>query len=203
MALKTFKPYTKSSRGTILVDRTGLWKGKPFKSLVSPKNAMKGRNNNGHITSINRAGGHKKMYRHVDFYRKKFDMEATVERVEYDPNRSCYIMLVKFEDGTHAYFLAPQKIKVGDKILFPLITEKSTNMSEQNKIVFKVPNGANKKNLKNNIEKIFKVNVTKINIINKQSRTKLTRNRKVKVSGYKKAIITLKKGQSIDLTTGV
>ena len=71
MALKTFKPYTKSTRGTILVDRTGLWKGKPFKSLVSPKNAMKGRNNNGHITNINRSGGHKKMYRHVDFYRKK------------------------------------------------------------------------------------------------------------------------------------
>jgi ribosomal protein L2, bacterial/organellar len=116
MALKTFKPYTKSTRGTILVDRTGLWKGKPFKTLVSPKNAMKGRNNNGHITSINRAGGHKKMYRHVDFYRKKFDMEAKVERIEYDPNRSCYIMLVKFEDGTHSYFLAPQKIKVGDKV---------------------------------------------------------------------------------------
>ena len=96
MALKTFKPYTKSTRGTILVDRTGLWKGKPFKALVSPKNAMKGRNNNGHITSINRAGGHKKMYRHVDFYRKKFDMEATVERIEYDPNRSCYIMSVSY-----------------------------------------------------------------------------------------------------------
>ena len=70
MALKTFKPYTKSTRGTILVDRSELWKGKPFKSLVSPKNAMKGRNNNGRITSINRAGGHKKMYRHVDFYKK-------------------------------------------------------------------------------------------------------------------------------------
>ena len=118
MALKTFKPYTKSTRGTILVDRTGLWKGKPFKTLVSPKNAMKGRNNNGHITSINRAGGHKKMYRHVDFYRKKFDMPATVERIEYDPNRSCYIMLVKFEDNSHAYYLAPQKIKIGDKINF-------------------------------------------------------------------------------------
>ena len=116
MALKTFKPYTKSTRGTILVDRTGLWKGKPFKSLVSPKNSMKGRNNNGHITNINRAGGHKQMYRHVDFYRKKFDMVATVERIEYDPNRSCYIMLVKFEDGSHAYYLAPQKIKTGDKI---------------------------------------------------------------------------------------
>jgi len=116
MALKTFKPYTKSTRGTILVDRTGLWKGKPFKSLVSPKNAMKGRNNNGHITSINRAGGHKKMYRHVDFYRKKFDMPATVERIEYDPNRSCYIMLVKFDDNSLAFYLAPQKINVGDKV---------------------------------------------------------------------------------------
>ena len=116
MSLKTFKPYTKSTRGTILVDRSGLWKGKPFKSLVSPKNSMKGRNNNGHITSVNRAGGHKKMYRHVDFYRKKFDMTATVERIEYDPNRSCYIMLVKFEDNSHAYYLAPQKIKIGDKI---------------------------------------------------------------------------------------
>ena len=90
-----------------------------------------------------------------------------------------------------------------DKILSPLLTEKTTNLSEQNKVVFKVPNSANKKNLKNNIEKSFKVNVTKINIINKQNRTKLTRGRKVKVSGYKKAIITLKKGQSIDLTSGI
>ena len=95
------------------------------------------------------------------------------------------------------------KLNLYDKILSPLLTEKTTNLSEQNKIVFKVLNGANKKNLKTNIEKIFKVNVTKINIINKQNRTKITRGRKVKVSGYKKAIITLKKGQSIDLTTGV
>ena len=95
------------------------------------------------------------------------------------------------------------KLHLYDKILAPLVTEKSTNLSEQNKIVFKVPTRANKKNLKNNIEKIFKVNVTKINIINKQKRTKFTRGRKVKVSGYKKAIITLKKGQSIDLTTGI
>ncbi|WP_440929528.1 50S ribosomal protein L23 [Candidatus Pelagibacter sp.] len=95
------------------------------------------------------------------------------------------------------------KIHLYDKILSPLVTEKSTNLSEQNKIVFKVPSKANKQNIKNNIEKIFKVNVTKINIINKQSRTKLTRGRKVKVSGFKKAIITLKKGQSIDLTTGI
>ena len=95
------------------------------------------------------------------------------------------------------------KLHLYDKILSPLVTEKTTNLSEQNKIVFKVPAKANKKNLKTNIEKIFKVNVTKVNIINKQNRTKLTRGRKVKVSGYKKAIITLKKGQSIDLTTGI
>ena len=95
------------------------------------------------------------------------------------------------------------KLHLYDKILTPLLTEKSTVLSEQNKIIFKVPTGANKKNLKSNIEKIFKVNVTKINIINKQNRTKLTRGKKVKVSGFKKAIITLKKGQSIDLTTGI
>mgnify|MGYP003982279337 CR=1 FL=1 len=95
------------------------------------------------------------------------------------------------------------KIHLYDKILSPMVTEKSTNMSEQNKIVFKVPTGANKVNLKKNIEKIFKVNVTKINIINKQNRTKIARGKKVKVSGFKKAIITLKKGQSIDLTTGI
>ena len=95
------------------------------------------------------------------------------------------------------------KIHLYDKILSPVVTEKSTNLSELNKIKFKVPDGANKKNIKKNIEKIFKVNVTKINIINKQNRTKVTRGKKVKVSGYKKAIITLKKGQSIDLTTGI
>ena len=95
------------------------------------------------------------------------------------------------------------KLHLYDKILSPIVTEKTTNLSEQNKVVFKVLAGANKKNLKINIEKIFKVNVVKINIINKQNRTKLTRGKKVKVSGYKKAIITLKKGQSIDLTTGV
>ncbi len=96
-----------------------------------------------------------------------------------------------------------KKIHLYDKILSPIVTEKSTSLSNQNKIVFKVPDNANKKNLKKNIEKIFKVNVTKINIINKQTRNKLTRGRKVKVMGYKKAIITLQKGQNIDLTTGI
>ena len=96
-----------------------------------------------------------------------------------------------------------QKIHLYDKILTPVVTEKSTNLSEQNKVVFKVPRVATKNNLKKNIEKIFKVNVIKINIINKQNRTKITRGRKIKVQGFKKAIITLKKGQSIDLTTGI
>ena len=95
------------------------------------------------------------------------------------------------------------KFHLYDKILSPIVTEKTTNLSEQNKVVFKVPSNANKKNLKTNIEKIFKVNVTKINIINKQNRTKVAKGKKVKVPGYKKAIITLKKGQSIDLTTGI
>ena len=95
------------------------------------------------------------------------------------------------------------KIHTYDKILSPLVTEKSTNLSEQNKIVFKVPNSSNKKIIKKNIEKIFKVNVTKVNIVNKQPRSKVSRGRKVKIKGYKKAIITLKKGQTIDLTTGI
>ena len=95
------------------------------------------------------------------------------------------------------------KTHLYDKILSPIVTEKSTRLSEQNKVVFKVPNSSNKLILKKNIEKIFKVNVTKINIIKKQPRNKFTRGRKVKIKGYKKAIITLKKGQSIDLTTGI
>ena len=95
------------------------------------------------------------------------------------------------------------KIHLYDKILSPIVTEKSTNLSDQNKIVFKVPFKSNKKILKKNIEKIFKVNVIKVNIINKQTRSKITRGRKIKVPGYKKAIVTLKKGQSIDLTTGI
>ena len=96
-----------------------------------------------------------------------------------------------------------EKLHLFDKILSPLVTEKSTNLSEQNKITFKVHKNANKKNLKKNLEKIFKVNVTKVNIINKKNRIKITRGRKIKVKGYKKAIITLKKGQNIDLATGI
>ena len=96
-----------------------------------------------------------------------------------------------------------EKLHFYDKIISPLVTEKSTNLSEQNKIVFKVPRAANKTNLKKNIEKVFKVNVIKINIVNKQNRKVVKRGKKVNVQGYKKAIITLKKGQNIDLTTGI
>jgi len=116
MTLKTFKPYTKSSRGTVLIDRTGLWKGKPYKPLTSLKRASKGRNNYGRITSRNTGGGHKQKYRDVDFFRRKINTEGVIERIEYDPNRSCYIMLVKFSDGEKFYYLAPQKVKIGDTI---------------------------------------------------------------------------------------
>ena len=116
MALKSFKPYTKSTRGTVLVNKEGLWRGKPYKPLTSVNNSSRGRNNLGRITSRNHGGGHKQKYREIDFYRKKLDLIGEVERIEYDPNRSCYIMLIKFEDGEKFYYLAPQKIKVGDKI---------------------------------------------------------------------------------------
>ena len=116
MSLKSFKPYTKSTRGTILVDKSELWKGKPYKPLTSVNHSAKGRNHHGRITSRNHGGGHKQKYRQIDFYRRKFNMTAEVERLEHDPNRSCYIMLVKFEDGQKFYYLAPQNIKPGDKV---------------------------------------------------------------------------------------
>ncbi len=117
MALKTFKPYTKSTRGTTIVAREGLWKGKSIKSLTIGKKSSSGRNNLGRITSRRRGSGHKQKYRQIDFYRKKHDIEAVVERFEYDPNRSAHIMLVKYEDGERAYMLVPQNIKIGDKII--------------------------------------------------------------------------------------
>lgn len=117
MALKTFKPYTKSTRGTVIVTRQGLWKGKPIKLLTKGKKSSSGRNNLGRITSRRKGAGHKKKYREIDFYRNKHDMEAVVERIEYDPNRTSHIMLVKYEDGKRSYMLLPQNIKIGDKII--------------------------------------------------------------------------------------
>ncbi len=117
MALKQFNPVTPSLRGTVLIDRRELWKGKPVKTLTEGKHRTGGRNNHGRTTSFFRGGGHKQTYRFVDFKRRKFDMPATVERIEYDPNRSAFIALVKYEDAELAYILAPQRLRAGDKVV--------------------------------------------------------------------------------------
>jgi large subunit ribosomal protein L2 len=118
MALKTYKPTSPGRRGLVLVDRSSLYKGRPEKSLVEGLTGNKsGRNNNGRVTMRRRGGGHKKRYRVVDFKRQKFDMAAKVERLEYDPNRSAFIALIKYEDGELAYILAPQRLQVGDSVI--------------------------------------------------------------------------------------
>ncbi|MBO6036996.1 MAG: 50S ribosomal protein L2 [Acetobacter sp.] len=117
MALKHFNPVTPSLRGTVLIDRKDLWKGKPLKSLTEGKNKTGGRNNNGRVTSRFRGGGHKQSYRYIDFKRRKFDVLGIVERLEYDPNRTAFIALIKYEDGQFDYVLAPQRLKVGDQII--------------------------------------------------------------------------------------
>ncbi|MEE3502817.1 50S ribosomal protein L2 [Acidiphilium acidophilum] len=117
MALKHFKPVTASLRGTVLIDRSELWKGKPVKGLTEGKHSTGGRNNHGRTTSYFRGGGHKRTYRLVDFKRRKFDVAATVERLEYDPNRSAFLALVKYADGELSYILAPQRLKVGDQVV--------------------------------------------------------------------------------------
>ena len=117
MALKHFNPVTASLRGTILIDRSELWKGKPVKLLTEGKSHSGGRNNHGRITSRFRGGGHKQSYRLVDFRRRKFDMPAVVERLEYDPNRTAFIALIKYKDGELSYILAPQRLRVGDAVV--------------------------------------------------------------------------------------
>src|SRR5215203_6199712 len=116
MALKSYKPTTPSQRNLVIVDRTGLYRGKPVKSLVEGQSGTGGRNNHGRITSRFRGGGHKQAYRVVDFKRRKFDVPAVVERLEYDPNRTSFIALIKYQDGELAYILAPQRMKVGDAV---------------------------------------------------------------------------------------
>jgi len=117
MALKQFKPVTASLRGTVLIDRSGLWKGKPVKALTEGKSHSGGRNNHGRITSRFRGGGHKQSYRIVDFKRRKFDVPGVIERLEYDPNRTAFIALVRYQDGELAYILAPQRVKAGDPVI--------------------------------------------------------------------------------------
>jgi large subunit ribosomal protein L2 len=117
MALKKYKPTTPSQRQLVLVDRSALYTGKPEKGLVEGKHSSGGRNNNGRITVRFRGGGHKRAYRTIDFKRRKFDQPATVERIEYDPNRTAFIALVKYADGDLSYILAPQRLSAGDSIV--------------------------------------------------------------------------------------
>ena len=117
MALKHYKPVTASQRSLVQVERDELWNGSPVKALTKGKRRINGRNNSGSITVRRRGGGHKKSYRLIDFKRAKFDVIATVERLEYDPNRTAFIALVKYDDGEQAYIIAPQKIKARDKII--------------------------------------------------------------------------------------
>jgi large subunit ribosomal protein L2 len=117
MALKTFKPTSPSRRQVVLVDKSELWKGRPVKRLTEGLQKSGGRNNLGRITTRHHGGGHKQLYRVVDFKRRKFDVEGVVERLEYDPNRTAFIALVKYSDGEQAYILAPQRLSVGDKVV--------------------------------------------------------------------------------------
>src|SRR5215831_20914718 len=117
MALKSYNPITPSLRQLVIVDREGLWKGKPVKALTRGKKKTGGRNNHGHITSHHMGGGHKQRLRVVDFKRRKFGVPATVERLEYDPNRSAFIALIKYADGELAYILAPQRLRAGDTVV--------------------------------------------------------------------------------------
>jgi len=116
MALKQHKPTSPGQRGLVLVDRSALWKGKPERSLTEGLHTKGGRNNTGRITARRRGGRHKRRYRIVDFKRNKFDVAATVERLEYDPNRTAFIALIRYEDGELAYILAPQRLDVGDSV---------------------------------------------------------------------------------------
>ncbi|VVT20071.1 50S ribosomal protein L2 [Rhizobium sp. EC-SD404] len=117
MALKSFNPITPSTRQLVIVDRSALYKGKPVKTLTEGLSQKGGRNNAGRITARYQGGGHKRSYRMVDFKRRKFDVSATVERLEYDPNRTAFIALIKYDDGELSYILAPQRLAVGDKVI--------------------------------------------------------------------------------------
>jgi large subunit ribosomal protein L2 len=117
MALKKFNPITPSQRQLVIVDRSGLYKGKPVKGLTEGLTSKGGRNNTGRVTTRFRGGGHKRTYRMVDFKRRKFDVAATVERIEYDPNRTAFIALIKYEDGELSYILAPQRLAPGDRVI--------------------------------------------------------------------------------------
>jgi large subunit ribosomal protein L2 len=117
MALKNYKPTSPGRRSLVLVDKSDLWSGKPEKSLTEGLRSKGGRNNKGRITMRRRGGGHKRRYRVVDFKRQRYDVPATVERLEYDPNRSAFIALITYEDGEKSYILAPQRLQPGDTVI--------------------------------------------------------------------------------------
>jgi large subunit ribosomal protein L2 len=117
MALKTFKPTTPAQRQLVIVDRSELWSGRPIRALTVGKRKTGGRDNQGHLVNSRIGGGHKRRIRLIDFKRRKFDMPATVERLEYDPNRTAFIALIRYEDGEQSYILAPQRLKVGDQVV--------------------------------------------------------------------------------------
>ncbi len=123
MALKTYKPITPGRRGLVLVDRSGIWKGKPEKTLTEGLRSKGGRNNKGRITARRRGGGHKRRYRLIDFKRQKLDIPAKVERLEYDPNRTAFIALIKYNDGEMAYILAPQRLREGDQVIASTVAD--------------------------------------------------------------------------------
>ena len=140
MALKTFKPYTKSTRGTVVIDKSSLWKGAPYKPLTKGQNFTGGRNNNGRITVRHQGGGHKRHYRVIDFKRNKLDIPAIVERIEYDPNRSANIALLKYADGERRYILCPSKMEIGAEI----ISSDKADIKDGNSLKLKdIPLGTN------------------------------------------------------------
>jgi large subunit ribosomal protein L2 len=117
MALKTFKPTTPAQRQLVIVDRSELWSGRPVRALTVGKRKTGGRDNQGHLVNSRIGGGHKRRIRLIDFKRRKFDVPATVERLEYDPNRTAFIALIRYQDGEQSYILAPQRLKVGDQVV--------------------------------------------------------------------------------------
>jgi len=144
MTLKYLKPTTSSQRGTVLIDRSSLWKGKPMKPLAMKLTSTGGRNNHGKITSRRRGGGAKRKYRIIDFKRNKFGVEGEVIRIEYDPNRSSFISLIKYSDGEYRYILAPQDLSVGSKI----ISDQNANIANGNCLPIKnIPVGTNIHNI--------------------------------------------------------
>ena len=144
MTLKYLKPTTSSQRGTVLIDKSDLWKGKPMKSLATKLNSTGGRNNQGKITSRRMGGGAKRKYRIIDFKRNKFGVEGEVIRIEYDPNRTAFISFIKYNDGEHRYILAPQNLAIGNKI----ISDEKAEIIEGNCLPIKnIPVGTNIHNI--------------------------------------------------------